>query len=135
MRHDPDRHHRRSLRLSSHDYSGTGTYFVTLVAQDRACLFGEVAGGQVHLNAAGLSIESACAPLPEHYTQVDLGIFVVMPNHFHAILNLVPTAFENAADRLVGGCGWAVQINNDEAVYRCREVCGVAAISRAFMAA
>lgn len=98
MRHDPDRHHRRSLRLKSYDYSGMGTYFVTVVAQDRACLFGEVAAGQMHLNAAGLLMQNACVALPAHYPQVDLDISVVMPNHVHVILTLVPAALGDSRD-------------------------------------
>jgi hypothetical protein len=37
---DPDKHHRRSIRLRGYDYAQAGAYFVTVVAQDRACLFG-----------------------------------------------------------------------------------------------
>ncbi len=35
-------HHRRSIRLPGYDYSQAGAYFVTIVTQDRACLFGDV---------------------------------------------------------------------------------------------
>jgi hypothetical protein len=33
---------RRSVRLATHDYAATATYFITLVTVARLCLFGEV---------------------------------------------------------------------------------------------
>jgi len=52
-RYDPEKHHRRSIRLKGYDYAQPGAYFVTIVTQDRACLFGAVADGEVQLNNAG----------------------------------------------------------------------------------
>jgi hypothetical protein len=42
MRYEPERHHRRSIRLKGYDYRQAGAYFITLVTQNRAGLFGEV---------------------------------------------------------------------------------------------
>ena len=53
MEHDPLIHHRRSIRLKDYDYSQPGAYFVTLVAQGRANLFGEIQNEKMVLNAAG----------------------------------------------------------------------------------
>jgi putative transposase len=39
MPYDPNRNHRRSIRLQGYDYSQAGAYFITLCTQDRACLF------------------------------------------------------------------------------------------------
>jgi putative transposase len=30
MRYDPDKHHRRSIRLRGYDYAAPGRYFVTI---------------------------------------------------------------------------------------------------------
>jgi len=46
MTYDPERHHRRSIRLKEYDYSQVGAYFITIVTQDRACLFGKVMDGK-----------------------------------------------------------------------------------------
>jgi len=35
---------RRSIRLRGYDYSQAGSYFVTICAQNRECLFGEIVG-------------------------------------------------------------------------------------------
>lgn len=53
MPYDPQRHHRRSIRLPGYDYTRAGAYFVTLVTHDRECLFGEIVGGEMRLNTWG----------------------------------------------------------------------------------
>ena len=46
-------HARRSMRLRGYDYGHAGAYFVTICTQGRACLFGDVVDGVMHLNEAG----------------------------------------------------------------------------------
>ena len=50
---DPGRHHRRSIRLKGYERSRPGAYFIPLVAQDRARLFGEVVDDVMHLSETG----------------------------------------------------------------------------------
>lgn len=50
---DPRKHHRRSIRLKGYDYSSEGAYYVTIVAQGREYLFGNVVEGKMILNDAG----------------------------------------------------------------------------------
>jgi REP element-mobilizing transposase RayT len=88
MKFDPQKHHRRSIRLKGYDYAQPGAYFVTIVAQDRACRFGEVAGGQMRPSAAGGLVEDCWRAIPGHFANVELGAFVVMPNHVHGIIIL-----------------------------------------------
>ena len=49
----PDKHDRHSIRLKEYDYALPGAYFVTICTRDRACLFGHVMNGEMHLNEAG----------------------------------------------------------------------------------
>jgi hypothetical protein len=42
VKFDPRIHCRRSIRLKGYDYTQAGAYFVTIVAWQRGCLFGEV---------------------------------------------------------------------------------------------
>jgi REP-associated tyrosine transposase len=86
MRYDPQKHHRRSIRLKGYDYSQAGAYCVTIVAQNRACLFGEVVNGEVYLNDAGQMLQSQWDALPERFANVELDEFIVMPNHMHSIV-------------------------------------------------
>lgn len=87
--YDPERHHRRSIRLRGYDYSAKGAYFVTICTQDRACLFGEVTDGEMRLNAAGRMAHGTWDELPSFYRGIVVDAFVVMPNHIHGIIALV----------------------------------------------
>ena len=81
-----DQHHRRSIRLQGYDYSQSGAYFVTIVAQNRECLFGEIVDGAMQLNNAGRMVATEWGALPERFTTIQLDEFVVMPNHIHGII-------------------------------------------------
>jgi putative transposase len=89
VRYDPDLHHRRSIRLKAFDYTSAGAYFITICTQDRACLFGDVADGQVRLNAAGRMVGAVWSELPGHYPGVEVDAFIVVPTHVHGIIVLV----------------------------------------------
>ncbi len=86
---DPEKHHRRSIRLKGYDYSQAGAYFITICTQDRACLFGDVVDGVIRLDEAGQMIQSVWDEIPAFYPGVDTDTFVVMPNHVHGIIVLV----------------------------------------------
>ncbi|MBI3914091.1 MAG: transposase [Chloroflexi bacterium] len=86
MKYDSDKHHRRSIRLKGYDYSLAGAYYVTIVAQNRACLLGEVVNGEIQLNDAGQIVQSQWEALSQRFPNVELDEFVVMPNHFHGII-------------------------------------------------
>src|SRR5262249_52101318 len=89
MTYDPKIHHRRSIRLRRYDYSAPGKYFVTICVQEKACLFGEIADGQIALNDYGRIVEDVGKELPLHFPLVEMAQFVVMPNHFHSIVVIV----------------------------------------------
>ena len=86
MKYNPHIHHRRSIRLKGYDYSQNGAYFVTICVQNRECLFGKIRNGNMVLNDAGKMIEKYWREIPEHYPNVILDAFVIMPNHMHGIL-------------------------------------------------
>lgn len=86
MPYNPDRHHRRSIRLRGYDYTLAGAYYVTLVTQDRAPLFGDVVDGVMALNDAGLMIEQEWMNLVDRFPFIELDAFIVMPNHVHGII-------------------------------------------------
>lgn len=87
-RFDPYKHHRRSIRLQGYDYARPGGYFITVVTNERECLFGEVVEGEVQLNDRGKIAEDCWCAIPDHFPGIELGIFVVMPNHIHGIINI-----------------------------------------------
>jgi putative transposase len=87
-RYNPETHHRRSIRLKGYDYSKEGMYFVTICAQERECLFGEVVNGEMVMNEAGARVQAVWDELPHHYPHVRLDAFAIMPNHVHGIVAL-----------------------------------------------
>ena len=83
---DPQKYHRWSIRLLGYDYSQSGAYYVTIVVWHRECLFGEIVEGEMRLNRAGEIVQWEWLELSKRFQFIELGAFVVMPNHFHAIL-------------------------------------------------
>jgi REP element-mobilizing transposase RayT len=86
---DPEKHHRRSIRLKGYNYSSAGAYFVTMVTQGRDHLFGRIIDGEMIPNAAGWMILKWWNELPNKFPNVVLGEFAVMPNHIHGIIFIV----------------------------------------------
>ena len=78
---------RRSIRLKDYDYAQEGAYCVTICTQHRTCLFGMVNGdGDMELDVIGQVVVDCWQAIPNHFPQVELDAFVVMPNHLHGIL-------------------------------------------------
>lgn len=73
-------HHRRSIRLRGYDYTQAGWYYVTLVTQERACLFDTPLFRQV--------AETAWQHLPQHFPGLLLDAWILMPDHLHGVLTL-----------------------------------------------
>jgi putative transposase len=86
MGYNLDIHHRRSIRPKGYDYSTPGACFVTICTQNRKCLFGEIVGGMMWLNEAGLVARQCWSDIPGHFPHVELDGFVVMRNHIHGIV-------------------------------------------------
>ncbi len=86
MTYSPDIHRRRSIRLQEYDYSQAGAYFVTLCAQHRACLFGEIVNEGMRLNEAGRMVADEWIKTAEIRNDIELDQWMVMPNHFDGIL-------------------------------------------------
>ena len=89
MPYNPNIHHRKSIRLKGYDYSQAGLYFITICVQDRECLFGKIVDGEMILNDAGKMADNEWVKIPERFTNVQLHEYVLMPNHFHAIMQIV----------------------------------------------
>ncbi|MBI5805304.1 hypothetical protein HZA73_04580 [candidate division TA06 bacterium] len=86
------RFHRRSIRLPEYDYSQEGVYYITICAQDRKCLFGEIRNGKIALSECGRIVDDWWQRMPERYSGVILDEYVIMPNHMHAIIVVIDDA-------------------------------------------
>jgi len=88
MAYDPKIHHRRSIRLKGYDYSRVGAYFVTICTHKRECVFGEVVEGEMRLNETGMIVQDEWLRTPTIRPNVELDVFVVMPDHLQGIIIL-----------------------------------------------
>lgn len=80
---------RRSIRLKEYDYSEPGEYFVTICTKDRVHLFGNIDSDGMHENELGNVVRHCWIEIPNHFPNVELDEFVVMPNHVHIVINPV----------------------------------------------
>jgi putative transposase len=85
---DPRKHHRRSIRLRGYDYSGEGLYFVTICTHEREQALGEIRDGRMVLSGFGEIAKRCWEEIPGHFENVDLGEYVIMPNHVHGVILL-----------------------------------------------
>lgn len=99
-KYNPNIHNRQSIRLKGYDYTKTGLYFITICCQNRAHLFGDILNQQMFLNDAGKMIENEWLSLANNFKNIKLHEFIVMPNHFHSILEI--TGATLAVDRNEG---------------------------------
>ncbi len=101
--YDPELHRRRSIRLKGDDYSSPGAYFVTIVVQERLCLFGDVVDGEMRLNEAGGIIVEMWNWMAERYSYVELDAYVVMPNHLHGVVVLTDEVWHGGGGDVSAG--------------------------------
>jgi len=87
--YDPNKHHRRSIRLAGYDYSQAGLYFNTICIQKRKCLLANIIGESLVLNEAGKMVEIEWLALGVRFPAIRLHEYIVMPNHFHGIIEIV----------------------------------------------
>jgi REP element-mobilizing transposase RayT len=86
MKYDSSKHHRQSIRLKGYDYSANGMYFITICAYQRNCLFGAITNGVMHHNEYGQIVTEEWLKSAEIRQEIELGEWVVMPNHIHGIV-------------------------------------------------
>ena len=81
--------HRKSIRLPKFDYTQEGAYFITIVSQNRICLFGQIAFGIMSLSPFGNIISQVWQSIPKHHPKTVVDPFIIMPNHIHGIISIV----------------------------------------------
>ncbi len=77
-----------SARLQNWDYGNDAAYFITICTKDREHFFGEIQNGIMHISPAGAIAHVLWFEIKNHAKNIELGEFIVMPNHVHGILIL-----------------------------------------------
>ena len=78
---------RKSPRASFHDYKA-GVYFITICTKDKQHYFGKIQDGIMHLSPIGEFCQEQWKKVSDHNPYATVPLFVVMPNHVHAIVSI-----------------------------------------------
>jgi len=84
--------HRKRNRMAGYDYSRNGYYFVTICVKDRVEYLGEVKNEELCLNKYGRIVLKYWQAISDHYSNVFLDEWIIMPNHIHGIIVIEDTA-------------------------------------------
>jgi len=84
-----------SNRMPGRDYSGHGIYFITLCVEGRECIFGCIDKKKMMLNYYGQIAAEEWMKSQAMRREIELDVFVIMPNHVHGIVVLHPTFIGN----------------------------------------
>lgn len=87
---------RKNLRFASYNYSEPGEYFVTICTKGFKNYFGRVVNSRVELSRIGKIANECWRDIPNHFPNVKLDEYVVMPNHVHGVV--VIGGFAGTAD-------------------------------------
>jgi putative transposase len=91
--------------LQNWDYGSEGLYFITICTQNRDHFFGEIESvsatkgknGEMILSEIGKIVQSEWLKTPSIRPDMNLELFefVVMPNHFHAVIGIGINSYNN----------------------------------------
>ena len=100
------KYHRHSIRLTGYDYTQNGCYFLTICTRNRECLFGEIQNAEMFLSNIGEKVNDCWQEIPNHFPQIVLHEYVIMPNHIHGVIEI------NNIDVIESNIGGIVGANN-----------------------
>ena len=80
-----DKYRIPSARARWHSYDG-GAYFITICTKDMEHYFGEIVDAKINLTDVGKYADEQMKNITTHYPYAEIPLWVVMPNHIHAIV-------------------------------------------------
>ena len=112
MKRFQDKYRIPSARLKNWDYGCNGSYFITICTQNRDNYFGKIVIVEtpnlgvstitsnimthMQLSEIGKIVYHYWNEIPNHFPFVELGEFVVMPNHIHGIITIDKTHIDGS---------------------------------------
>lgn len=81
-------YNRNSPRLENYDYSN-GIFFVTICTANRTHFFGKILDGEMQLSDEGEIVSEIWNSVSTNFDNVESGVFVIIPNHFHSIISII----------------------------------------------
>jgi REP element-mobilizing transposase RayT len=86
---------RKIIRLQGYDYSREGVYFVTIEPNDHEFSFCKINNGEIQLNEIGKILDDQWKWLFDRYDHIKMDEYIIMPDHFHGIIRILPDSQEN----------------------------------------
>lgn len=86
---------RKPNRYKYFDYSRPGYYFITICSHKMKHLFGEIINCKMVLNDAGKIVNNCWNEITNHFKDIELDYYQLMPNHLHGIIIINPSAAVN----------------------------------------
>ncbi len=83
-----DKYRIASTRATWHSYRD-GFYFITICVKGHLCLLGKISDGEMVYSPLGKKTSESIEEIPQHYPDIRLGEYIVMPNHLHLVLGLL----------------------------------------------
>ena len=74
---------------------------MTICTQERESTFGEIVDGVMIVNDVGIMVKNVWCEIPQHFRNISLDEYQIMPDHFHGIIvinempNLIPNIPKN----------------------------------------
>ncbi len=91
---------RKSPRASWLEYN-EGMYFITVCTLNKKHYFGMIQNDEMWLSAIGKILEFELNNVHQHYPYIEILQSVVMPNHFHALVNVIDALHQKDIARRV----------------------------------
>lgn len=88
-----------SDRLQGYNYTLAGAYYITIVTKDRIQYFGSIKNDVVVLSELGLLLRNEWLKTPQIRRDMNIILdeFIIMPDHFHAILLIGKNQFNTSS--------------------------------------
>ena len=92
-----DKYRISSARLEGWNYGNPGLYFITICTKDRIHYFGNIENNTMLLNELGKIVNNEWLKTVDLRPDMNLemGNFIVMPNHFHAVIFIGDNIYNN----------------------------------------
>lgn len=78
----------RRMRLKDYDYCTPSYYFVTVCTHNRSSYLGHITNNTIHLTKAGEMVTTCIRNVTDHFADISIDSFVVMPNHLHIMIGI-----------------------------------------------
>lgn len=99
---------RKTNRLTCYDYHSPGYYFITICTQEKQKLLWDESVDEIKLSKTGEVVDLCIRDITMHYPYALVDKYVVMPNHVHIILQLLPSSGGRSVAEIIGHMKQAV---------------------------